>query len=75
MPLKITGVVEWDGAEKGVLRGCLSHNHPDNPTMKRVTWRTKRQIAKCILLGHPRDVVQFSLFELFSLFILFVPKK
>ena len=35
-----------ENSGKATLRGCLAHNHPDNPTMKKIPWVTKRQIAK-----------------------------
>ena len=39
---------------KAFMYGCTTHNHQDNPTMKKVSWLTKRKIAKYFLLGHSR---------------------
>ena len=43
------------------MYGCTAHNHPDNPTMKRVSWLTKRRIAKFLLLGHSRRDIRSNL--------------
>ena len=41
-----------ENSGKATLHGCLAHNHPDNPTMKKVPWVTKRQIAKHLVRLH-----------------------
>ena len=47
------------------MYGCTVHNHPDNPTMKRVSWLTKRRIAKFLLLGHSRFDIRSNLMPKF----------
>ena len=42
---------------KTTVTGCLTHNHVDNPTMKKLSWMTKRRIAKYLLLGHRKTEV------------------
>ena len=39
------------------MTGCITHNHVDNPTMKKLSWMTKRRIAKYLLLGHRKTEV------------------
>ena len=47
------------------MYGCTVHNHPDNPTMKRVSWLTKRRIARFLLLGHSRNDIRTNLLPKF----------
>ena len=47
--------------EKTTVTGCLTHNHVDNHTMKRVSWLAKRRIAKYLLLGHSKKEIHRDL--------------
>ena len=49
------------------MYGCTAHNHPDNPTMKRVSWLMKRRIAKFLLLGHSRIDIRSNLMPKFHI--------
>lgn len=39
------------------MTGCITHNHVDNPTMKRMSWMTRRRIAKHLLLGRSKTEI------------------
>ena len=60
-------VTRWMSYVNGSPRmyGCTVHNHPDNPTLKRVSWLTKRRIARFLLLGHSRNDIRTNLLPKF----------
>ena len=56
-----------NGEQVTRVYGCMAHNHPNNPTMKRTSWLTKRKIAKFLLLGHSRKDIRDKLMPPFQI--------